>query len=357
MEQNSEEYYSLNNIIGFTRDIYRHFLKKWWLFLITVFIGAGLGLTYSYLQKPKYEAVCTFILEENQGSVGGLSSIASQFGFDLAGLNGGGSIFAGDNILDILKSRNIIQNVLLSKVDSTKGGESESLADLFLDFNGWKKNWAKENEFKDINLSNYRSGTTLSLKQDSVLNLIYEYILKKSLVTDRLNKKGSIIKVSIVSQNQYFAKLMTDRLIEESRTFYIKIKTNTAQQNVQRLERKSDSLLALLNYNSYAAANAVVLDANPALRTLSVPSELKLRDKAVLGTLYAELTKNLELSRISLNQQTPVIQVLDRPIYPLEDKRKGRLLLVIVFSFVGALLVALVEIMKFIIAKSQQLSL
>ena len=321
--------------------------RKWWLLLTFAIVGAALGAGYYYFQKPKYEAVCTFILEEKTGGMGGLSGLASQFGFDMGSLTGGGSIFAGDNILDILRSKNIIRKVLLSNMD-TANGKKETLADRYLEVKGWKKKWAPENELREINFHNSNDHYALSLKQDSVLNLIYEDILKNCIAPERLNKKGSIIKVTTTAGDQYFAKLFSDRVVEESKTFYITIKTNTSQQNVNRLERKADSLLALLNNKSYEAAAAVVLDANPAMRSLSVPSELKMRDKTVLATLYTEVVKNLEISRISLSQETPVIQILDQPEYPLVDKRKKMLLLTIAFAFGSLLFVVLILGLKFL---------
>ncbi|NCA31125.1 MAG: hypothetical protein EBS93_10480, partial [Chitinophagia bacterium] len=45
------------------------------------------------------------------------------------------------------------------------------------------------------------------------------------------------------------------------------------------------------------------------------------RDKTVSSTLYAEVVKNLETLKLSLINQTPVIQVLDTPKFPLFDQR------------------------------------
>jgi hypothetical protein len=101
------------------------------LILITLFLVSGVVLLYSFLQKQQYEATTSFILEEKSATGGGgLSGLASQFGFDLGGLGAGGSIFSGDNILDILRSRHIVEKVLLSKIDSSKGGQT--LADLYI---------------------------------------------------------------------------------------------------------------------------------------------------------------------------------------------------------------------------------
>ncbi|HEX8314569.1 MAG TPA: hypothetical protein VF609_06240, partial [Flavisolibacter sp.] len=237
MNPNNEDSYSLGDLIKSVKKFSHYLLKKWWILLLAAFAGGVVGfIYYKNIQKPKYEAICTFILEEKQSSVGGLSGLASQFGFDIGGLAGGGSLFAGDNILDILKSKRIIQNVLLSKVDSSKGATSETLADVFLDFSGWKNAWIAEQQ-EEIGFYNTKPGGYLSLQQDSILNLIHEFILTKSLTTERLNKKGSIIKVVITAANANFAKLMSDRIIDESKLFYITIKTNTSQQNVNRLER------------------------------------------------------------------------------------------------------------------------
>ena len=99
-----------------------------------IFIGIflvliGVGLFYN--QSPKYEGSLTFLVEEKGSSAsgGGLASIASQFGIDIAGGGSGSGLFAGDNILDILKSRFIVERVLLSKIKDRS--DTVSLADIF----------------------------------------------------------------------------------------------------------------------------------------------------------------------------------------------------------------------------------
>ncbi|HEU0065017.1 MAG TPA: Wzz/FepE/Etk N-terminal domain-containing protein, partial [Flavisolibacter sp.] len=112
MDRNKADYYSMDDIINKMKSFSHHLIKRWWLILLFALIGAIIGVVYFNLQKPKYEAISTFILEEKQSGMGGLSSIASQFGFDVGGLTGGGSLFAGDNILDILVSKKVVIEVL-----------------------------------------------------------------------------------------------------------------------------------------------------------------------------------------------------------------------------------------------------
>jgi hypothetical protein len=126
---------------------------------------------------------------------------------------------------------------------------------------------------------------------------------------------------------------MTERLVDEASKLYLDIRIGTAQENIRQLQRRSDSLLLLLNNKSYTTAASQPLDINPGVRTAVVPLEIATRDKTVLATLYGEVTKNLEASKLLLSQQTPVIQVLDEPAYLLDDNKKGLLVLLIVGSF------------------------
>jgi hypothetical protein len=350
MKEDKKEYYSLGEIVTITKSFFRYLLKRWWLLALALLIGAGLGLAGYFLQKPKYQAVATFILEEKSAGGSGLSGIASQFGLDLGSLSGGGSIFEGDNILDILKSKKIIQKVLLSKVETS--GNQQTLADLFLDSYGWKKKWSKTNGLQNISYASVNGSSVLTLVQDSVLNLIHEFLLEKSLGVDRLNKKGTIIKVAVTAVNPVFAKVMTVRLVDEAGKLYLQIKTGTAQSNINRMQRRADSLLALLNNRSYKAAASQLLDANPGINTATVPVEIASRDKAIVATLYTEVAKNLEVSKMMLSQQTPVIQVLDEPQLPLIDINKSEITLVLIGVF-GCVIFTIVALgIKFLITTS-----
>lgn len=334
MKDSKEEYYSLNEIVKVISSFLVYLRRKWWVLLLVGLGGAGLGLVYHSFQKSKYEAVCTFILEE-KSAAGGLSGLASQFGLSLGGLNAGGGLFAGDNILDILRSKKVVQEVLLSPVDSTAQG-GQTLADLYLDFTGLRNSWKEKPVLARINFS--KANGQISPIEDSVLNIIYKKVTEKNLQVDRTNKQGSIIRVAVVVQNSLFARLMSERLVKEAAKLYLDIKVGTAEANIAQLQHRSDSLLILLNRKSFAVAASQLLDVNPAARTAIVPTEIANRDKTVLATLYAEVTKNLETSKVLLSQQTPVIQILDSPGYLLENKKKGRLFLMVVVSFVAGLL-------------------
>ena len=332
--EESKEYYSVGEIISTIKFFLRYLRKKWWLLILSILLGSAFGIAYYNRQEPKYEAVATFILEDkSSGNGNGLAGLASQFGLNITALSGGGSIFSGDNIVNILKSKKVIQQVLLSPGELK---DDVSLADLYLQFSGLKKSWQSRPALTNISFQ----GKTQSLSpiQDSVLNLIYENIIKSLLSVDRVSKQGTIIKVQVTARDRTFARLMTERLIAEAGKMYLDIRIGTAADNIRQLQRRSDSLLVLVNSKSYSVAAGQPLDVNPGIRTAVVPVEIANRDKTVLTTLYAEVVKNLEASKLLLSQQTPVIQVLDRPGVLLDDHKKSLFFILVISCFFSGLI-------------------
>jgi hypothetical protein len=315
----------LGDVIESVKRFFSYLRSQSKLIALCGLLGLVLPLIYRALQKPAYAASTTFILEEKSATGGGLAGIASQVGLDLGSLGSGSSLFTGDNILDIIKSRVIIEKVLLTPISGNSG---KTLADLYLEFSGMGEKLPAPVSFASPSVAH-------TVYQDSVLYVMYDQIAKKNVSVDRLNKKGSIFKIVTVSQNQVFSKNFAERLLKETTTYYVNVKTSTAAANVKRLQARGDSLLRVLNAKSYNAASFQILDPNVAFKSMSVPAEVSSRDKSIVFSIYAEVTKNLEMSRIALVSQTPVIQLLDVPKYPLMDDRKSYLFLGLVGFIAG----------------------
>ena len=56
-----------------------------------------------------------------------------------------------------------------------------------------------------------------------------------------------------------------------------------------------------------------------------------MREVEVLSTMYLEIIKNLEISKITLLNQTPIINIIDTPILPLKKEESS----LIIFSILG----------------------
>lgn len=318
----SNDEISLKDIIIKIKRGYRFLISKWLTILFVSLLGGILGLAYSLFKKPQYIATCTFVLEEG-GKGGALSQyagLASLAGIDLNG--GGGSIFQGDNILELYKSRTMIEQTLLSNADFN--GRTEKIIDYYIDFNDLREKWKKSKGLENISFN--ESPEKFKRKQDSIVTSIVDVINKKILSVGKPDKKLNIINVSVTSEDELFSQIFTIKLVENVNTFYIQTKTKRSNQNVKVLQRQADSVRAVLNGSIGGVASAVdaTPNANPLRSTLRVPSEKKRIDVQASSTIYGEIVKNLELSKISLQQETPLIQIIDSPVLPLNIKKVSK---------------------------------
>jgi uncharacterized protein involved in exopolysaccharide biosynthesis len=63
-----------------------------------------------------------------------------------------------------------------------------------------------------------------------------------------------------------------------------------------------------------------------------------MRRVEVLNTMYLEIIKNLELSKITLLDQTPIINIIDTPKLPLDKENISNILAGIIGGFLGGFL-------------------
>lgn len=291
--------------------------KKVILFLVVLMLGWVGVWVFHVISKPKYKATCSFVLEE-KSPASGMAGIASQFGLDVSALTGGaGSFFSGENIGDIIKSSSVLEEVLLSPVPD----EKFLLADLYVSSSGMKLERGWKDRLRDFQFSKVANQSDKQHIADTTLLVIIKRIREKNLGVERLNKKGSIYSVSFASSDPFLASLMTQRLVSSTAKLYVDIKTRNLTGNISKMEAKADSLRMLFGAKVSQAYSYQVLDANEAYNLNRAAAEVSSGDKTVLYGLYAEVMKNLEISRLMLVSQTPVIQILDKPAQPLTDSR------------------------------------
>ena len=294
-----------------------HLRKKAGIILLIVVLGMVASFAWNLTTSPIYQAKCTFVLEEKSSGGGGIAGLASQFGFDLGSLGGGsGNFFSGDNINDIISSSTVMDEVLLSKSDSTT-----TLADLYLNASGMRMAYGWKDKLNGFSFAKKHTNDEDHTLRDTALLVIREKILEKSLLIDKANKKGSIFGLQVKSSDPVFAKLFTERLVSVTSNMYIDIKTRNLTGNIAKLEKRADSLRQLFGSKSRQSYSQQILDANEAFKMNLANTEISQRDKSVIFEIYAEVMKNLEVSRMLLINQMPVIQVLDRPKDPLVDVR------------------------------------
>lgn len=280
-------------------------------------VGIIFGVLLVWYWPVTYTARLTFVVEESKTGGGSLvSALAGQFGFDMGDIGGSGGMLDGDNVQELLRSRKMIKNTLLTPFTDSS---SLTLADRYADSYGLKKKWAKHSK-ENQPIMFPANAETYTRLQDSLMHVIIKRITDKELSVSKPDKKLTFFQVSINMRDEKVSQLFCQRLIKQATDFYIQTKTKRQRTNVNRLQTRADSIGRLLNKKTYSAsaANQILLDANPAYPTANVGSELQERDKIVLSTIYSEIIKNLEVSRTMLIQETPAFQIVDEPELPLK---------------------------------------
>jgi len=339
--QNHETYGDVSGGIS-VYDIYvkmrsaaRYISKKWLPIFLSMLVGTIIGTAYSLFAPIKYLAISSFVVADNEGSaLNQLAGIASIAGLSLGNQN---SVFKGDNLLELYKSRKIIEKTLLSR--ATFNGKQLRLIDRYTEVNKLKERWEDHDHLKNITFNG--DPQQFNRAEDSIITDIWMLFNKKYLDVSRPDKKLGTIKVSFTSNDELFAKTFDDQLVVTVNQYYKIIKTMDAAENEAILQKQYDSVKSVLNRSLSGVASALDAspNANPALQILHVSSQKQQVEVQANSAIYAELAKNLEVSKINLQQQTPLVQMIDEPVLPLANNHV-RLVTAIVIGAIIAFFVA-----------------
>ena len=293
------------------------FLLRQWILIGVICVLAGLaGIFYAMNQSIQFESELTFSLDENSSSShGGLASLAAQFGVGTRD----NDLFSGDNIVEVIKSRTIIERVLLSK--DTFDGKPTSFIEYYNKLTSNKK----IEKGQHFTLAPGLKKGQLNYSQDSMLYNTYINILKKFLTAGRPDKQLNIYILKFRSPSEKFTKIFTDKILSETVKFYTELKTQKSQSTLNILEQRVAELKGNLNASIIARAGSEDANVNPAFAEAQSPMQKQQVNMKVYGTAYEELYKNLELARFQYLQNIPLIQVINYADYPMKKIQANKL--------------------------------
>ncbi len=329
---NSDEI-SLKELIQKIKEWVAYLKTKWKIIFLAGVFGASIGLVYSIFKKTTYKAVLTFALEEDKASSGeGLGGLASTFGIDLGGKGGGA--FAGPNLMELMKSRLLVEKTLLNPI--IVNGDTISLAEYYIQINKLRESWNDKPTLKNIQFLPNTDRSNFTLLQDSILQIFFTNLTDLNyLIISEKEKNVSITKIEVVSKSEKFAKLFCENLANETSQFYIETKSKKSRLNVEILQKQVDSIRIKLNIaiSGVASANDNVFNLNPSLNIKNSIGKKMQVDVQANTTILIQLVTQLELAKVALRKETPLIQIIDRPIFPLEKDKPSKLKSIILGGF------------------------
>ena len=329
MKNNDEA--SFKGIIVTISD-YKNELKKRLLIILAVAIIFSLiGFGFSRSQEDQYNAVISFIVEDqSEGSnLSALSGMANMIGIDMGG--SATSSFNQQNIIELLKSRKIIERTLNNtcKIE----GKSDLLINHYIRINNLIT------DSSTINLSsNYYN--------DSITRIVWFRIIDRDMDILFQNDEANILNLSFESLNAELAKNFTEIVIDEMSEMYIDHQTEKSRNTLDNLQSRSDSIFKSLkrseiNFAKVKDNNMRVMTASGRLEELQY-----MREVEILQSVYLELRKNIELAHMSVLNETPLIQIVDKPVLPLENINRSDLFWIVIFTFLGVFTICFIIILR-----------
>lgn len=307
------------------KELIAYLKTQWKLIIVIAALGSIIGFVYAYNQPITYKAVLTYALEEEGGvSAGGALGLASSFGFNLGGSAGGA--FSGSNLTTLMKSRKLIEKTLFSPV--LVDGKLITIAEYYIQINKIRESWKEKSEFKNVQFLLNADRSKFNIQQDKILNDIYtDLISLKKLQIQQKDKKSAITSIEVTSENEKFAKVFCESIAKEISNLYTEIKSKKARINMEILQFQTDSIRKELNnaIMGVASANDNVFNLNSAMNVKKTQGAKRQVDVQANTAILTQLVGQLELAKVSLRKETPLIQVIDTPILPLEKNQVGRL--------------------------------
>jgi uncharacterized protein involved in exopolysaccharide biosynthesis len=304
-------------------DYKNYLLSKAPKIILIILLSFFITLTFYKIKDQTYKAILTFVVEDSgKNSVAGLSSLGGlvgQMGIDLGGAMGSAT-FNQQNILELLKSRGVIVSALMNR--QIINNKSTLLIDHYTLMNNFDPRLIIENEKNNYHI-------------DSLSNYVWKHILSEDNLSVEVSAKSNIISLSYESKDEKFSKYFVERLIDETINLYIEHQTTRAVASLDFLQERADSVfeeleMAEKKYATIKDVNDRIIKASGRLQELQL-----MRQVEVLNTMYLEIVKNLELSKLTLLDQTPLINIIDQPVIPLDKQKKDIKWYLFFITFLG----------------------
>ena len=311
MDENNKDL-SLNEYMLIITNWYKYFFSFKKLIISSVILCSIIGLTYSILNKPIYKAKLSFAMESDSGgALTGALALAGQFGLDI-GQSASGA-FSGTNIIELMQSRVVFERALM-KADISN--PSNPLINRLLENNKEYKRASDNTLFK---LGDNESFFTR--EQDSITKMLYNnFLLSGDFSVKQESTKSTFISINVKSKDEKFAKYFSEAIAETVTELYITNKSQKARLNLNIIEKQVDSIRNELNKSILKSAQETdqVFGLNPALNVKRIDFLKSQVDLQANTAILTELVKNLELARLTLVRETPLIQIIDNPKFPLD---------------------------------------
>jgi uncharacterized protein involved in exopolysaccharide biosynthesis len=296
------------------------------------------SLIIAFSIPKEYTSIITIAPElpvgEN-GLAGSLGSLAQMAGVNIGGLSGNEALYP-DLYPQIVSSTPFLVDMLSVNVQSLDGSINTNLYD-YLE-NNQKSAWWDypiiylKRIFKSEDKRDFKSINDIdSKKLDRKQLILLDGFASKLDV--KLDKTTSLIYVSATMQDPFIASTVAEAVTTNLVNYLNEYYTVKERGNIKYLEQLySDALskyeLAQHNYSQYTDSHQVPFLTSVKSKQLDLENEMQFA-----YTLRTQVAQQLEAAKAKLQENKPVISIIQPPISPFKASSPNKIILVITFVF------------------------
>lgn len=342
-----EDEVSLKDIVLKIKEYWAAVRKLYWVVIAAVVICVGIAYLLDSSDIPEYKAELTFMVNEEEQGGGGLSSILG-----IVGLGGGGGGFNLTKMLELSKTRRILQNVLFQK--ALIDNKEDYLANHTIKILKLHKEWEDKEGLQGFLFTSDVVDSFSRQEKRALKTVISQIVGNKEkgiegIFAQTVDDETGILNFSVKSPSERLSIDLTMRIYNRLSDYYIDQSTERQQNTYTVLKTKADSLQKAMNQKQYQLLKFEDNYRDLVLKQSSAKKIELQRDLQVLSLAYGETVKNQEIADFSLKNSTPVFQVIDEPLEPLYAPQtliKNIILGIIAGLFIGVGFIIVLKIYK-----------
>jgi len=331
-------------------DLLALMLQIWnerWVIVKTVGVFLLLGLVVALTSSSKYTSAVTLIPDANRGlSLGNLGGIAAQFGLgNLAGNLDEGAIPTAV-YPDIIYSVPFMKSLMQYEVVKPGTDSTISLYSYFKElqeasFSNRVRNFIKTMlGFIGFNFDeNVALETRPGHANTGVITLTETELAVLEDLTQRISfevtRNPEMINMAATMPDPVLAAAVANRVAELLSEFVIKFRTDKARMDLEFVMKRHDEArerfevaqeqLALFRDASHGRLTAVAQTEDQRLQ----------REYDLSFTIFNTLARQLEENQLRVQEETPVVSVIQPAVVPLERSAPRRKIIMIISGFLG----------------------
>lgn len=310
-------------------------------------VGFGcIGIVYALNLQKEFDANTQLMPELQSNSslskMGGLSALAGLAGVDLNQMSSTDAV-RPDLYPNIVQTLPFALFILEQKVYVSEYKKTIRLQDYLEEKNkNWLDKWLGNSSktTQPLDPQKLSKAYEITKPQETVVKEVHDRILAT------FDRKTGVITIHTKMPDPVVAATTAQIAVEYLKEYVTSYRTDKARKQVKFLSEQVTE--AKRRYQNSEAALAAYRDRNRFLYTESAKvEEQRLQADFMLAqNVYNNLAQQHEQAKIRVEEETPVFKTLDPAAIPLKRSAPKRTIIVLVFSFFGALLAILIGIYR-----------